>query len=239
MSRFTILLAVAGAASSQLTMDGVKCGQLTCLYEEYCSPETNRCAPCSAVCNKTHHNYDSGLCVKECQGYLLDLRYLRRNEYEPPNSNTDSAQRQAQTALIVSGVALAVLLLVLIIVCQRKITWRSIKQRFQPPKNQIKHFPGDLTHHNAHADFPRPKHELKLEIRNPEPAKRTAQPLNVKDLETRTSQTDKSQGATTPKTVSTAISNRHPAEDTTLDFSYDNMAMNVNPPEQPESTNRF
>lgn len=87
--------------------------------------------------------------------------------------------------------------------------------------------------------MPKPKHELKLEIRNPEPAKRPQQPLNARDLETRTSKTDNSQGATTPKTISTAISNRHPAEDTTLDFSYDNMGMNVTPPEQPATSHKF
>lgn len=88
--------------------------------------------------------------------------------------------------------------------------------------------------------MPKPKPELKLEIRNPEPPKRQShqQPLNVKDLDART-QTEKSQGATTPKTISTALSNRHPAEDTTLDFSYDNMGMNVTPPEQPAAGHRF
>lgn len=73
MSRLACLLAVAGAASAQLTLDGVRCGQLTCQLEEYCSPETNRCAPCNVVCNKTHHNYDSGLCMKECQGLSIAL----------------------------------------------------------------------------------------------------------------------------------------------------------------------
>jgi hypothetical protein len=79
--------------------------------------------------------------------------------------------------------------------------------------------------------MPKPKPDLKLEIRNPEP-KRNPQPLNARELDNRASQADKSQGATTPKTMSTALSNRHPAEDTTLDFSYDNMAMNETPPEQ-------
>lgn len=96
----------------------------------------------------------------------------------------------------------------------------------------MKNYPTDLTHHNPHAEMPKPKPELKLEIRNSDPPKRNPQPLNARDLDTRTSQADKSQGATTPKTISTALSNRHPAEDTTLDFSYDNMAMNETPPEQ-------
>ncbi|CAK1588247.1 unnamed protein product [Parnassius mnemosyne] len=239
MSRFACLLAVAGAASAQLTLDGIRCGQLTCQIDEYCSSETNRCAPCAVVCNKTHHNYDSGLCVKECQGYLLDLRYMKRTEYQSPPVDVTSAQRQAQTALIVSGVALAILVLVLIIVCRGRFSWRYIKQKFQPSKNRVKQYPTDLTHHNPHAELPKPKHELKLEIRNPEPPKRNPQPLNVRDLETRTSQTEKSQGATTPKTMSTALSNRHPAEDTTLDFSYDNIGMNVTPPEQPAASHKF
>ncbi|CAH1647724.1 unnamed protein product [Spodoptera littoralis] len=233
------LLAVAGAASAQLTLDGIRCGQLVCQLEEYCSPDTNRCAPCSVACNKTSHNYDAGLCIKECQGYLLDLRYMRRSEETHPPGDLSGVQRQAQTALIISAVALAILVLVLIIVCRGKFSWRYIKQKFQPAKNRVKQYPNDLTHHNPHAEMPKPKHELKLEIRNPDPAKRPQQPLNVRDLETRTSQTEKSQGATTPKTISTALSNRHPAEDTTLDFSYDNMGMNVTPPEQPATSHKF
>lgn len=106
-------------------------------------------------------------------------------------------------------------------------------------QNRVKQYPGDLTHHNPHAEMPKPKPELKLEIRNPEPPKRNPQPLNARDLDTRTSGTEKSHGATTPKTISTALSNRHPAEDTTLDFSYDNMAMNVTPPEQPAASHKF
>lgn len=106
-------------------------------------------------------------------------------------------------------------------------------------QNRVKQNPVGLTHHNPHAEMPKPKHELKLEIRNPVPPTRTNQPLNANDLQTRTPPTEKSQAATTPKTISTAISNRHPAEDTTLDFSYDNMGMNVTPPDQPVASHKF
>lgn len=241
MSRFACLLAVAGITSAQLTLDGIKCGQLTCQLDEYCSPETNHCAPCSVVCNKTHHNYDPGLCIKECQGYLLDLRYMRKSDGVGPPSDISGVQRQAQTALVVSSVALAVLIVIVIILCRGKLSWRYIKQKFQPSKNRVKQYPGGLTHHNPHAEvaIPKPKPELKLEIRNPDPPKRqNPQPLNARDLDNRT-QTEKSVGATTPKTISTSLSNRHPAEDTTLDFSYDNMGMNVTPPEQPATSHRF
>lgn len=239
MFRYACLLAIVSAAAAQLTLDGIKCGQLTCQLDEYCSPETNRCAPCSVACNKSHHNYDSGLCIKECQGYLLDLRYMRKSENVAPPPDISSVQRQAQTALIVSSIAIAVILLFVIILCRGRLSWRYIKQKLQPSKNRVKQYPTDLTHHNPHAELPKPKPELKLEIRNPEPPKRqNQQPLNVRDLDART-QTERSQGATTPKTISTALSNRHPAEDTTLDFSYDNMGMNVTPPEQPAASHKF
>lgn len=107
-------------------------------------------------------------------------------------------------------------------------------------QNRVKQYPGDLTHHNPHAELPKPKPDLRLEIRNPEPPKRqNQQPLNVRDLDNRGTQTEKSQGATTPKTISTTLSNRHPAEDTTLDYTYDNMGMNVTPPQQPATSHRF
>ncbi|KAJ0183757.1 hypothetical protein K1T71_000180 [Dendrolimus kikuchii] len=188
-----------------------------------------------------YHDYKDTCppCALITSRYLLDLRYMRRSEEASPQTDLSSLRRQAQSALIVSGVALAVLLLILIIVCRGKVSWRYLKQKFQPSKNRVKQYPNDLTHHNPHAELPKPKHDLKLEIRNPEPPKRQNQPLNARDLEQRTSQTEKSQGATTPKTISTALSNRHPAEDTTLDFSYDNMGMNVTPPEQPAASHKF
>lgn len=102
----------------------------------------------------------------------------------------------------------------------------------------------DLTHHNPHAEAVKPKHELKLEIRNSDPSKRAdrqTQVLNVQALEKRRSDTEHSQGATTPKTMSTTCTNRHPAEDTTLDnpYSYDNMGMNVTPPPVQASASHF
>lgn len=237
MSQIVQLLALAGVASAQLTLDGVKCGQLKCAFDEYCSSETNRCAACNIACNKTHHNYDSGLCVKECQGYLLDLRYLHqgRDITPPATGDYNSVRHQAQAALIISVVSLAVLVLILIIVCRGRFTWSYIKKKFQPAKNRVNiHSNAGITHCNPHAEMARPKPDLKLEMRNPNPR---AQPLNARDLDTRT-QTEKSQGATTPKTVSTSLNNRHPAEDTTLDFSYDNRALNVLPFEE-TGGNRF
>ncbi|CAH0401929.1 unnamed protein product [Chilo suppressalis] len=235
MWRLACLLAFAGAVAAQLTLH-VKCGQLTCQLDEYCSPETNRCASCSSVCNQSDHNYDSGLCLKQCQGYLL----RKVGESSPVNG---SVQREAKIALILSSVALAILLLVIVIWCKERFSWNYIKQKLLRAKarnkNRVTTYPGDIMHQNPHAEMPKPKPDLKLEIRNPEP-KRIPQPLNPRDLDTRTSQAEKSQAATTPKTISTALSNRHPAEDTTLDFSYDNVAMNETPPEHVGlPTNRF
>ncbi|KAM3968791.1 grindelwald isoform 2-T2 [Aphomia sociella] len=237
MAKIAGLLTVAGIASAQLTLDGVRCGQLSCNFDEYCSPDTNRCAPCNIVCNKTHHNYDSGLCVKECQGYLLDLRYLHNghNAGPPAVGDYNSVQHQAQAALIISVVSLAILVLILVILCRGKITWSYLKKKFQPAKHRVSNHPNaGITHHNPHAEMGRPKPELKLEMHN---SNARTQVLNARDLEART-HTEKSQGATTPKTVSTSLNNRHPAEDSTLDFSYDNRALNVLPSEE-TGGNRF
>lgn len=65
-----------------------------------------------------------------------------KNFYVIAVCNFKDAQRQAQAALIVSGVALAVLVLILIILCRGRISWRSIKQKFQPAKVIFKTFFG-------------------------------------------------------------------------------------------------
>ncbi|XP_059046224.1 protein grindelwald [Achroia grisella] len=231
-------LAVVGVASAQIIFDGVKCGDYKCNFDQYCSANTNQCASCNTACNQSHHNYEAGLCAEKCQGYLLDLRYVRNdgNTASPAGNDYNSIRRQAQAALIISVVSLAVLVLILIIICRGKFTWSYLKQKFQPKKNRVNiHANAGITHCNPHAQMATAtKPDLKLEMRNAIPR---TQPLNVRDLDART-QTEKSQGATTPKTVSTSLNNRHPAEDTTLDFSYDNRALNVLPSEE-SGENRF
>ncbi|KAG7313426.1 hypothetical protein JYU34_000551 [Plutella xylostella] len=233
------LLALAASASAQLTLTGVKCGQLKCAADDYCSPDTDRCAPCSDVCMKTGHNFDEGLCVKECQGYIHNMQYP---DVRMLVAGVESTRQQAHAALIISCVTLVAVVLIMAFLCTRllkeKFSLKYIRQKMAF-KNRVKQHPADLVHHNPHAELPKPKAELKLDIRNPEPPKRNIQPLNVRDLDNRTSQTEKSQGATTPKTMMTNLSNRHPAEDTTLDYSYDNRALNVTPPALASASHNF
>lgn len=51
-----------------LIPDGIKCGQLTCKKNEYCSEIENQCASCSTICDQKLHNYDAALCMESCQG---------------------------------------------------------------------------------------------------------------------------------------------------------------------------
>lgn len=72
---------------------------------------------------------------------LQFVKYLEKSRLEVAPQNviittfdSKGIQREAQTALILSGVALAVLVLVLIIVCRGRLSWRYIKQKLQPAK---------------------------------------------------------------------------------------------------------
>lgn len=67
-----VYLAVVAVAYAKISLDGERCGQFQCKFEQYCSSETNKCANCSDACNTTHHNSDPGVCTNLCQGNFID-----------------------------------------------------------------------------------------------------------------------------------------------------------------------
>lgn len=86
--------------------------------------------------------------------------------------------------------------------------------------------PEDLTHANPNTQSP------KVQLRMPN---RTQNQIN------RESTVFSIDGASTIQTVSTPISTRYPAEDSTLSYSYDNAALAVTPtiPERPRNEGAF
>lgn len=83
--------------------------------------------------------------------------------------------------------------------------------------------PEDLTHANPNTQSP------KVQLRNV-----PVRPLNQVNRESTVFSID---GASTIQTVSTPISTRYPAEDSTLSYSYDNAGLAITPtiPERPRT----
>jgi hypothetical protein len=63
-----VLLALDLGCVEGLSLEGPRCGQLTCDLHQYCSQLASRCESCASICDETSHNYEQSLCTKSCQG---------------------------------------------------------------------------------------------------------------------------------------------------------------------------
>lgn len=203
------MLCTLQSVRCSLTVDGVKCGQKTCNQWEYCSAFDGTCQKCEGICDTTHHNYDKDLCEKECQVYILDHRYvLADGEIGEGNENLRGTVQQLSRMVTVTLTLVCLMLLVLAaVLCFQLYRWKVKKNiTFASIKNKLlgKKTPDDSTPSKNNLPMPETKkNELRLEM-----------PATV-------THSDHS-----PVTVTTSIS-RRPAEDSTLDYAYDNPALST------------
>ncbi|KAJ8975847.1 hypothetical protein NQ317_007452 [Molorchus minor] len=212
LSTFALVFgALLSSVLCELTIEGVKCGQRTCKLTEYCSEFDRTCQSCSGICNATVHNYDKILCEKDCQDYLHDLRYARADGSNGGDSgDLRNTVRQLSYMVTVTLTLVCLMLIVLAGVLgfqlyrwkiKKNITLLTIKNKFLGKKAPESSTPAK-TQTTQDADN---KKDLRLEM-----------PSTI-------SNSDHS-----PVTVTTSIS-RRPAEDSTLDYAYDNPAMSASP----------
>ncbi|GBP94141.1 hypothetical protein EVAR_57556_1 [Eumeta japonica] len=147
-----------------------------------------------------------------------------------------SLKMQARVALILSCVALAILLILVIYLVRKsmckKYTWKSCYEKYLPAKKRVNHMPVDLMHTNQNAVSPRSRPAFQLGINTGpatlEPA--TIETLSAKNLAGGTNPNPKTLVASANRSGGLTKPKRFPAEDTTLDNNcYDNAAMNVTP----------
>ncbi|XP_018562648.1 protein grindelwald [Anoplophora glabripennis] len=195
-----------------VTLGEVKCGQRTCKEAEYCSPYNSICEPCKGVCDNSSHNYDKDICEKSCQVYLFDQRYTRVGERggEGPEDLRGTVQQLSRMVTVTLTLVCLMLLVLAAVLCfqlyrwkvKKNITFASIKNKLLGKKTQE-----DSTPSKNNVPMPETKkNDLRLDI----------MPATI-------THSDHS-----PVTVTTSIS-RRPAEDSTLDYAYDNHAMSNNP----------
>ncbi|CAH1110132.1 unnamed protein product [Psylliodes chrysocephalus] len=182
----------------------VKCGVKNCSADQYCSEYGLICESCAPICDPNGHNFDKVRCEKSCQVYLHDLRYVNKNGggsgSEDLKSQVDKLSRLVTVSLTLTILMLLVLVLFLCFQFYRwkekkNITIASLRQKFFGKRTE------DNSRTNADSDTTVRKGELKLDM-----------PSNMSHSEH------------SPVTVTTSIS-RRPAEDSTLDYAYDNPAL--------------
>ncbi|KAJ8958927.1 hypothetical protein NQ318_019696 [Aromia moschata] len=206
-----IFLCGVSGVLCQLTVGSVKCGQRTCGLKEYCSDFDKTCQPCSGICDETSHNFDRDVCQKDCQDYLHDLRYIRADG-SSSGGNEDLRMTVNQLSRMVTvTLTLVCLMLVVLafVLCFQLYRWKIKKNiTIVSIKNKLlgKRAP---------------------ETSTPSKTQNGPDPENKKDLRLEMPSTI-STSDHSPVTVTTSIS-RRPAEDSTLDYAYDNPAMSASP----------
>jgi len=206
------ILCALNVVSAELKLTGIKCGQITCRSHEYCSEHDRQCRPCEQVCNTSNHNFDEELCVRDCQDYIHDVKYVQIGASSGGVNNSDSYGFAALILAILNSIV------IFTFGCYKLYKWaknkeisvESIKKLFNKNHNEPKSPPTDLVISNTKSD-------LRINI----PTTRTQSELS-------------------PVTMSTSIS-RRPAEDSALDYAYDNRGMADTPsPQDPsKSSSRF
>ncbi|XP_012281003.1 protein grindelwald [Orussus abietinus] len=219
MSLVTILgiALVISVTRAALSPDGIKCGQQRCSTTEYCSPFDQQCRPCSVVCDPSNHNQQMDLCVKDCQEYLHDQRYVLRQDFEQSKdlkAELDKLKTQLKISLTLTCLALVAILYLL----TRKFTRTKLRKFLQKDcfrKKWIKKATNkNKVQNDAEVGVPPKQNGLKLTM--PTISGSIVGPQSTN-------------GDATPNTTSTPLSGRHPSEDTTLDYAYDNPAMTPSP----------
>ncbi|KAF7271777.1 uncharacterized protein LOC143193546 [Rhynchophorus ferrugineus] len=193
----SIVISSVDGASAGITLEGVKCGQKSCRLSEYCSNFDKTCQPCSSACDTSSHNYEKILCESQCQDYLHDFRYVTRDDNGNMRATVESLERKVTVTLTLVILVLFILAAVLVFQLYR---WK-IKKNITWNAIKAKFLKRNNDNETASAPNENKKKDLRLEIPSPTVT-----------------------GGISPVTVSTSI-DRRPAEDSTLDFAYDNPAM--------------
>lgn len=191
------------AGTYGITIEGPKCGQKVCKTSEYCSEFDNTCQPCSVVCDVKSHNYEKNVCELQCQDYLHDIRYVRQTG---SNDNDLRGTVERLSKMLTVTLVLVVFMLIVLagVLCFQLYRWKVKK--------------------NITLEVIRSKFFKKSSDNNPNAATSTSQQGNKKrdlrlEMPSPTVNSDHS-----PVTVTTSI-DRRPAEDSALDYAYDNPAM--------------
>nr|CAH7731980.1 unnamed protein product [Callosobruchus chinensis] len=191
-----------------ITLAGVKCGVKECKLGEYCSSFHNTCESCAEICDPKNHNYEATVCEKDCQDYLHDQRYVQKDAQGKDDPELRKTVDRLSRMVTVTLTLVCLMLIVLAsFLCfqfyrwkeKKNITLASLKNKF------FKKQPSQNNSQNMDVTMENKKPDLRLSM----PSGKT-----ISD--------------SSPVTVTTSIS-RRPAEDSTLDYAYDNPAMNSSP----------
>uniref|UniRef100_A0A1B6CQL4 TNFR-Cys domain-containing protein n=1 Tax=Clastoptera arizonana TaxID=38151 RepID=A0A1B6CQL4_9HEMI len=204
------LLAVfveVGAASSVKN-----CGERTCSQYEYCSDFI--CEDCAKICTETTHNYDESTCKLNCEDYIHDhvLGFVRRSEVQ---DLIDKATSKQYVFSLIS-LFLSVLIVVFIIGAILYVWIQYRRRKIVDTSKTMKKMQSVQVISNNNSAIDGVSNLNRLHLKMPTPS------IDNKD-------------APSEVTITTPISTRHPTEDATLEYAYDNPVLTHSPTSLKES----
>ncbi|XP_046743550.1 protein grindelwald [Diprion similis] len=212
-------LFVLCSAQSTIRPGGAMCGTMECSPHEYCSTFDSQCQACTKICDPTTHNHDLPKCTANCQEYLLDQRYVLRKELlgEDPNLRAEVQRLKNLVTITLTVTCLAVVVVVFLLV------WKS-----QPIKKIRKSWQGGQLS-KKWVKKPTNNNRVQDDVEVGQNPKQNGLKLAMPTISATVVAPRSEVGDGTPNTTSTPLSRRHPSEDTTLDYAYDNQAMTPSP----------
>ncbi|KAH0951758.1 hypothetical protein HN011_002854 [Eciton burchellii] len=222
MTLLAIIVVILSVLSTPLALDlrGVKCGEKHCNTSEYCSPYDTHCRSCSDACDANSRNYQPEECLKDCQVYLYDQRYVQRMGLGQYDDLREEVKRLRIMFTVTTTLTCFSLLGILYLLGRTLIRWEKIQNTLRAVFS--KNWAMKATSKNKVQD------DVEATVVVKENGLKLAMPTISAAVEQESKSNANSNG-TTPETTSTPLSRRYPSEDTTLDFAYDNPAMTPSP----------
>ncbi|XP_057342027.1 protein grindelwald [Microplitis mediator] len=226
-----VFILVLGISESTLDPAGTKCGEKRCSTTEYCSLFDSQCLPCSSICDPTTHNHHLDLCVKDCQEYLHDQRYVLRADLGRDENLRDDVQKLGSLVKISLALTLITILAIIIFLVRTVVKFKKIR-------SAVEKIFGKKWAKNSN------KNKIRDDIENVTVVKPVQSNVVISTLPTISAavssassnsqdsnsiSNNDSNGSSTPNTTSTSVSTKFASEDSTLEYAYDNPAMTPSP----------
>nr|XP_012154119.1 PREDICTED: LOW QUALITY PROTEIN: uncharacterized protein LOC100881414 [Megachile rotundata] len=247
------VLSTMGRAIAGLNPEGVLCGDIRCSTVQYCSHYDTHCKPCSNICDATARNYQPDECTKDCQEYLHNQRYVLLERYE--DLRGEVSRLWILVAISTAAAILSLLSSMYLLgkmfprwgkmraTVARAFTGKWIKVSSESTENDSPIAETDAFSQNdrRNRNEPKPQDDAELGASKHNGLKLTMPTISASVAPSREpergngngnesgSGSRSSAGHATPNTTTTSLSGRHPSEDTTLDYAYDNPAMSPSP----------
>ncbi|XP_026667941.1 uncharacterized protein LOC108623289 isoform X2 [Ceratina calcarata] len=237
MELIVTLLILIGVAAADFLPQGKKCKEKQCSVDEYCSEYDDQCKPCVTLCKKKPSE-----CIELCKEYIVHSLFVLQKEHEDFQTNTvhnltvlqkqqEDFRREIGRLQILVEVSIAVAVLASLstfyLLLRKSDRWKKMRAGLR------RLFVGKkLKKTQENAELGMVKHNG-LKIPMPTISASVA-PARLSENGSGNASGSRSgsgsgNGNATPNTTTTNLSTRHPSEDTTLDYAYDNPAMTPSP----------